>query len=84
MAGPFEPALPRCRSRRAGARATAIRCCWPPLSFDGRWLSRPSRLTVAINGCSRSSSTRRLGLTVASFVMVQSVWRALGADDRRL
>ena len=37
--------------RLASARATATRCCWPPESSDGRWLSRLPRPTVSITDC---------------------------------
>ena len=44
--------------RLASARATATRCCWPPESSAGRWLSRSPRPTVSMTS---SSQRRRAG-----------------------
>ena len=41
------------------ARATATRCCWPPESSLGRWLTRSARWTVSMTWASHSGSGLR-------------------------
>ena len=48
--------------RLASARATATRCCWPPDSSLGRWVSRSPRPVVDTTWSSHS----RVGLRPAS------------------
>ena len=54
--------------RRASARATATRCCWPPERCAGRRSSSPSRcmrLSSSSLGCARTILTRpRRGLLI--------------------
>ena len=45
--------------REISARATATRCCWPPESSAGRWLSRSRIPTVSISRSNHSRSGLR-------------------------
>ncbi len=59
--------------RPASARAQATRCCWPPESWLGRWVSRPERPTVSTTLSSQARSTLRPAMSIGRVMFSSAV-----------